>query len=107
MSFDIQNIKIGVVGLGYVGLPLAVEFGKKYPTEVTPEGLASADQLSYTSEVSALADCNFYIVTVPTPVADDNRPVLTPLKAASRTLATVLKAGDVVVYESTVYPGAT
>ncbi len=128
MAFDIDNLKIGVVGLGYVGLPLAVEFGKRYPTvgfdvkegriaelrqgedstlEVTGEDLAAAEQLSYTSDAADLADCNFYIVTVPTPVGADNRPVLTPLKFASQALAGVIKAGDVVVYESTVYPGAT
>ena len=128
MDFDINNLRIGVVGLGYVGLPLAVEFGKHYPTvgfdvneariaelragedstlEVTPAGLAEADNLSYTSDVVGLAECNFYIVTVPTPVAKDNRPLLSPLRDASRALSTVLKAGDIVVYESTVYPGAT
>lgn len=128
MSFDPQNLKIGVIGLGYVGLPLAVEFGKLYPTvgfdvkdaridelrngkdstlEVTSEDLAGAEHLSYTSNVSDLADCNFYIVTVPTPVADDHRPILTPLKLASKTVSGVLNAGDIVVYESTVYPGAT
>lgn len=128
MAFDINNLKIGVVGLGYVGLPLAVEFGKRYPTvgldvnqarvdelrggedstlEVTAEGLAAASKLSYTADVSDLADCNFYIVTVPTPVSNDHRPLLTPLRLASRALAGVVKAGDIVVYESTVYPGAT
>ncbi len=128
MAFELDNLKIGVVGLGYVGLPLAVEFGKRYPTvgfdvkegriaelrqgedstlEVTGEDLAAAEQLSYTSDAADLADCNFYIVTVPTPVGADNRPVLRPLKFASQALAGVIKAGDVVVYESTVYPGAT
>ena len=128
MAFDIKNLKIGVVGLGYVGLPLAVEFGKRYPTvgldvnqarvdelrggedstlEVTAEGLAAASKLSYTADVSDLADCNFYIVTVPTPVSNDHRPLLTPLRLASRALAGVVKTGDIVVYESTVYPGAT
>ena len=128
MNFDINNLRIGVVGLGYVGLPLAVEFGKNYPTvgldvnaarvaelesgedstlEVTSADLASSEQLSYTAEIKDLADCNFFIVTVPTPVAKDNRPLLSPLREASKALATVLKAGDVVVYESTVYPGAT
>ncbi|MDJ0908313.1 MAG: Vi polysaccharide biosynthesis UDP-N-acetylglucosamine C-6 dehydrogenase TviB [Woeseiaceae bacterium] len=128
MAFDIDKLRIGVVGLGYVGLPLAVEFGKKYPTvgfdinaeriaeleagrdstlEVEPEELAEATQLSYSSDVDALADCNFYIVTVPTPIGDSNRPILTPLKMASHTLGGLLKSGDIVVYESTVYPGAT
>jgi UDP-N-acetyl-D-galactosamine dehydrogenase len=128
MTFDINNLRIGVIGLGYVGLPLAVEFGRRFPTvgfdindariqeleggsdstlEVTPEELAAAGQLGYTSDVSALCDCNFYIVTVPTPISRSKRPVLTPLRLASETLGTVLKKGDIVVYESTVYPGAT
>ena len=128
MSFDINNLRIGIVGLGYVGLPLAVEFGKKYPTigfdihegrvaelmggtdstlECSSEELAEAEHLSYTSSVDEIADCNFYIVTVPTPIGDGNRPLLTPLRAASNTLSGVLKKGDIVVYESTVYPGAT
>ncbi|MDZ7644058.1 MAG: Vi polysaccharide biosynthesis UDP-N-acetylglucosamine C-6 dehydrogenase TviB [Woeseiaceae bacterium] len=128
MSFDLQSIRIGVIGLGYVGLPLAVEFGRKYPTvgfdikaariaeleagrdstrEVTAEELAEATKLSYTADAAALADCNFYVVTVPTPVSSDNRPLLLPLRLASESLAKVLKKGDIVVYESTVYPGAT
>jgi len=128
MSFDIKNLRIGIVGLGYVGLPLAVEFGKKYPTvgfdihtgrvaelkggtdstlECSSEELAEAKHLEYTSDVASIADCNFYIVTVPTPIGDGNRPLLTPLRAASNTLAKVIKKGDIVVYESTVYPGAT
>jgi UDP-N-acetyl-D-galactosamine dehydrogenase len=128
MSFDINNLRIGIVGLGYVGLPLAVEFGKKYPTvgfdiyegriaelesgtdstlECSSEELAEAEHLTYTSSVDGIADCNFYIVTVPTPIGDGNRPLLRPLRAASNTLSGVLKKDDVVVYESTVYPGAT
>jgi len=128
MSFDKKNLRIGVVGLGYVGLPLAVEFGKKYATvgfdinparvaeleggtdstlECSSEELAEAKRLSYASSVDAIADCNFYIVTVPTPIGDSNRPLLTPLRSASDTLGRVLKKGDIVVYESTVYPGAT
>jgi UDP-N-acetyl-D-glucosamine/UDP-N-acetyl-D-galactosamine dehydrogenase len=128
MTFDIKNIHIGVVGLGYVGLPLAVEFGRKYPTvgydvnkarvadledgqdatlEVSPEELAKANTLTFTSNARDLAACNFYIVTVPTPIGDGNRPLLTPLKNASITIGNVLKPGDVVVFESTVYPGAT
>ncbi len=128
MDFDLKNLKIGVIGLGYVGLPLAVEFGKKYPTvgfdvnkaridelnagrdstlEVSPEELAEAVQLSCTDSTDALADCNFYIVTVPTPIGDSNRPLLRPLRKASETLGSVIGKGDVVVYESTVYPGAT
>ncbi len=128
MSFDIKNLRIGIIGLGYVGLPLAVEFGKKYPTvgfdihagriaelksgtdstlECSSEELAEAAHLSYTSDVAGIADCNFYIVTVPTPIGDGNRPLLTPLRAASDTLGGVIEKGDIVVYESTVYPGAT
>ena len=128
MSFDIKNLRIGIVGLGYVGLPLAVEFGKQYPTvgfdinadrvaeleagedatlECSSEELAEAKHLSYTCSTDAVANCNFYVVTVPTPIGDSNRPLLTPLKMASQTLSGVIKQGDIVVYESTVYPGAT
>ncbi len=128
MSFDIDQIRIGIIGLGYVGLPLAVEFGRKYPTvdfdvkasridelqggtdstlEVSDDELADSGQLRFSANVSDLADCNFYIVTVPTPLGDGNRPLLTPLRNASMTICNVLKAGDIVVYESTVYPGAT
>jgi UDP-N-acetyl-D-galactosamine dehydrogenase len=128
MSFDLKKLKIGVVGLGYVGLPLAVEFGKKFPTvgfdvnnnrvaelnagkdstlEVSPDELAAAKNLNVTADIELLAKCNFYIVTVPTPIGGSNRPLLTPLRAASETLGKVLKKGDIVVYESTVYPGAT
>ena len=128
MPFDINKLRIGIVGLGYVGLPLAVEFGKKYPTvgfdintdrvaeleggsdstlECSGEELAEATQLKFTSSVADLEDCNFYIVTVPTPIGSGNRPLLTPLKSASKTLGKVIAKGDIVVYESTVYPGAT
>jgi UDP-N-acetyl-D-galactosamine dehydrogenase len=128
MTFEIDNLRIGIVGLGYVGLPLAVEFGRRFPTvgfdinearikeleggsdstlEVTPEELTAAAHLTYTSDVSALGDCNFYIVTVPTPISRSKRPDLTPLRLASETLSGVLGEGDIVVYESTVYPGAT
>jgi len=128
MSFDIKNLRIGIVGLGYVGLPLAVEFGKKYPTvgfdinaervaeleggtdstlECSSEELAEAKHLSYASSVDAIANCNFYVVTVPTPIDESDRPVLDPLEKASIALGRILKAGDTVVYESTVYPGAT
>lgn len=128
MSFEIGKLRIGIVGLGYVGLPLAVELGKKYPTvgfdtnaarvaelesgtdstlECSGEELAQAKHLSYVSGVDAIADCNFYVVTVPTPIDDSDRPVLTPLEHASIALGGVLKVGDIVVYESTVYPGAT
>jgi UDP-N-acetyl-D-galactosamine dehydrogenase len=125
---SLQNVRVGVIGLGYVGLPLAVEFGKRYPTvgfdikadriaelrsgrdstlETTSEELAEAENLTFTTDKQQLAACNTYIVTVPTPVGRNNRPVLTPLKGASETVGSVLKRGDVVVYESTVYPGCT
>jgi len=128
MSFDINKLRIGIVGLGYVGLPLAVEFGKQYPTvgfdinadriaeleggvdstlESSSEELAEATSLSFSCSAESLKDCNFYIVTVPTPIGDGNRPLLTPLKSASKTLGEVIDKGDIVVYESTVYPGAT
>jgi len=123
-----KDARLGIIGLGYVGLPLAVEFGKHYPTvgfdikaprieelkagrdstrETTPAELAAAKQLSFTTNKSDLKSCNTFIVTVPTPVGKNNRPVLSPLKGASETVGSVLKAGDVVVYESTVYPGCT
>ena len=123
-----EHYKIGIIGLGYVGLPLAVEFGKKFKTvgfdinssriaelesgidrtlEVSADELKQSAHLSYSSDKAALSDCNFYIVTVPTPVDKFNHPDLTPLKKASETVGAVLKKGDIVVYESTVYPGAT
>jgi UDP-N-acetyl-D-galactosamine dehydrogenase len=123
-----KDARIGIIGLGYVGLPLAVEFGKHYPTvgfdikaprieelkagrdstlETTPEELKSAKQLSFSTDKHDLRQCNTFIVTVPTPVGKNNRPVLLPLKGASETVGSVLKKGDVVVYESTVYPGCT
>ena len=119
---------ITIIGLGYVGLPLAVEFGKQYRTygfdidarriqqlnegydhtrEVEPERLAEATQLTCTSELADIRDANTYIVTVPTPIDAFKTPDLNPLRAASRTVAQVLKPGDTVIYESTVYPGAT
>ncbi|WP_269900476.1 Vi polysaccharide biosynthesis UDP-N-acetylglucosamine C-6 dehydrogenase TviB [Paenalcaligenes faecalis] len=125
---DLQNIKLAVIGLGYVGLPLAVEFGKKRDVlgfdinprriaelssgidntlEVEPEELKTAAQLRYTSDASELAQANVYIVTVPTPIDEYKRPDLTPLIRASETIGKVLKRGDIVIYESTVYPGAT
>jgi UDP-N-acetyl-D-galactosamine dehydrogenase len=126
--FDLDNVRIGIIGLGYVGLPLAVEFGKQFPTwgfdvkaarvaelragkdstlEVEPELLAEARQLRYTTHAQDLADCNVYIVTVPTPIDEHKRPDLQPLISASETVGKLLGKGDVVVYESTVYPGAT
>jgi UDP-N-acetyl-D-galactosamine dehydrogenase len=125
---DLKTTKIGIIGLGYVGLPLAVEFGKQYPTigldlketrvqellsgedstlEVTADELAEATQLSFTSSPEALADCNVFIVTVPTPIDNHTRPDLSFLERASETVGRLIKKGDVVIYESTVYPGAT
>nr|WP_092768029.1 Vi polysaccharide biosynthesis UDP-N-acetylglucosamine C-6 dehydrogenase TviB [Acinetobacter sp. DSM 11652] len=125
---NVSNLKIAVIGLGYVGLPLAVEFGKKIPVvgfdihhkrvdelksgqdhtlEVSPQQLSESKQLSFSADLEDLKQCNFFIVTVPTPVDEANRPDLTPLKKASASLGQVIKKGDVVVYESTVYPGAT
>ena len=123
------NVKtIAVIGLGYVGLPLAVEFGKARPVigfdinagridalrvghdatlEVSKDELATADQLTFTSDPADLAAASIYIVTVPTPIDAHKRPDLTPLLKASEMLGGVLKRGDIVIYESTVYPGAT
>ncbi|NNK14948.1 MAG: Vi polysaccharide biosynthesis UDP-N-acetylglucosamine C-6 dehydrogenase TviB [Desulfofustis sp.] len=121
-------IRIGVIGLGYVGLPLAVEFGKKYPTigfdlsekriselcngidvtrEVDGEELSRATMLECSSESDQLADCTYFIITVPTPIDSAKRPDLEPLKMASKTVGSYLNRGDIVVYESTVYPGTT
>ena len=120
--------KIALVGLGYVGLPLAVEFGKHYQTvgfdikearidelrsgndstlEVEPEELSLAVKLSLTSDPEEIRDCQIYIVTVPTPIDKHKRPDLTPLEKSSATIGRLLKQGDIVIYESTVYPGAT
>ena len=125
---QLQDVKLAVVGLGYVGLPLAVEFGKKrsvlgfdinaqriaelkegkdHTLEVEPEELVQAAQLEFTHEAEHLARANVYIVTVPTPIDEYKQPDLTPLIRASETLGKVLKRGDIVIYESTVYPGAT
>lgn len=125
---NINDLKIAVIGLGYVGLPLAVEFGKKLPVigfdinqnrikelqsgtdhtlEVSDEELASAEKLQFSSDINELAECNFYIVTVPTPIDEYKQPDLTPLIKASTAIGSVLKVDDIVVYESTVYPGAT
>ncbi|MEA2120506.1 Vi polysaccharide biosynthesis UDP-N-acetylglucosamine C-6 dehydrogenase TviB [Halovibrio sp. HP20-50] len=125
---NIDNVRLGIIGLGYVGLPLAVEFGKVMPTigfdinakriaelndgidrtlEVEPALLAESTQLSFASDLEVLRECNVYIVTVPTPIDDSRRPDLTPLIKASETLGQVVSKGDVVIYESTVYPGAT
>lgn len=123
-----MSYKLAIIGLGYVGLPLAVEFGKKYTTigfdinenrieelkkgydrtlEVDTEGLEEAKQLFFTTKLEKLAEATIYIVTVPTPVDLYKKPDLTPILAASKTVGKVLKKGDIVVYESTVYPGCT
>lgn len=125
---QLQNIKLAVIGLGYVGLPLAVEFGRKRPVvgfdisqkridelqkgndftlETTQEELAAAKHLTFTTNIEDLRACNCYIITVPTPIDDHKRPDLTPLVKASETVGKVLKKGDIVIYESTVYPGCT
>ncbi len=120
--------KIGVIGLGYVGLPLAVEFGKKIDVvgfdinkerieelvkgfdrtrEVEPEELKTSVKLQYSSDINSLKDVNYFIITVPTPVDEFKTPDLRPLQSASKTVGSVLKKGDIVIYESTVYPGCT
>jgi len=125
---ELQNVKLAVVGLGYVGLPLAVEFGKQrevlgfdinprriaelhqgvdHTLEVESDELKTAVHLRYTSDAAELAQANVFIVTVPTPIDEYKRPDLTPLIRASETIGKVLKRGDIVIYESTVYPGAT
>ena len=122
------KLKLAIVGLGYVGLPLAVEFGKKRPVvgfdinarriaelqsgkdhtlETEPHELKEAAYLTFSTDPDALRQCNVFIVTVPTPIDEHKRPDLTPLIKASETIGKVLKAGDIVIYESTVYPGAT
>jgi UDP-N-acetyl-D-galactosamine dehydrogenase len=127
-KLDLEDIRLAVIGLGYVGLPLAVEFGKKRSVtgfdinihrilalhaghdstlEVADEELREATGLRYTNNPEDLRACNVFIVTVPTPIDEHKRPDLTPLIRASETIGTVLKKGDVVIYESTVYPGAT
>ncbi|MDW1964766.1 Vi polysaccharide biosynthesis UDP-N-acetylglucosamine C-6 dehydrogenase TviB [Vibrio sp. 431] len=128
MNFSLENARVGIIGLGYVGLPLAVEFGKKSPTigfdinqaridelsagrdstlECSDNELAEAKYLFYTSSLQELKECNVYIVTVPTPIDEHKQPDLTPLIKASEALGTVVNQGDIIVYESTVYPGAT
>jgi UDP-N-acetyl-D-galactosamine dehydrogenase len=125
---NLRNCRIAVVGLGYVGLPLAVEFGKRFDTlgfdvkpervaqlrggrdttlEVTSEELKSAQRLSFTTDLADLKRCRVFIVTVPTPIDGYKRPDLTPLVRASETVGKAMRAGAVVIYESTVYPGCT
>lgn len=128
MSFLLDDVTIGIVGLGYVGLPLAVEFGKQRSTigfdinqsrineltsghdstlECSDTELKEATHLIYTTSLDKLKECNVFIVTVPTPIDKHKQPDLTPLIKASETLGSVIKKGDIVIYESTVYPGAT
>ena len=128
MSFTLNNANIAIIGQGYVGLPLAVEFGKKYKTigfdinknrinelrngvdrtlEVESAELKQSKQLTFSCELNEIKDANIYIVTVPTPIDDNNTPDLTPLEKASAALANVVKRDDIIIFESTVYPGAT
>jgi len=123
-----MNPSIAIIGLGYVGFPLAVEFGKKYPTlgfdidatriselnrgydrtqEVSDAQLKASSQLKFSSELNDLSACNTFIVTVPTPIDHFKKPDLGPLLKASEMIGSVLKKGDVIIYESTVYPGCT
>lgn len=128
MQNPAPTLSVAVIGLGYVGLPLAVEFGKKrsvvgfdinakriaelqaghdHTLETAPEELQAASNLRFSTQLEDLRACNCYIVTVPTPIDEHKRPDLTPLIKASETVGKVLKRGDIVIYESTVYPGAT
>lgn len=123
-----NDLKLAIIGLGYVGLPLAAEFGRKRSVvgfdinpqrikelqsgndatfETTPDELAAAHELSFTTNLDDLKNCNCFIVTVPTPIDEHKRPDLTPLIKASETVGKILKKGDIVIYESTVYPGCT
>jgi UDP-N-acetyl-D-galactosamine dehydrogenase len=124
----LEKVKIGIIGQGYVGLPLAIEFGKKHPTlgfdinknridqlkkgvdhtnEASSKQLLNSEFLSFSSNINDINDCNIYIVTVPTPIDEFKTPDLKPLRAASQMLGEILKKGDIVIYESTVYPGCT
>ena len=120
--------KIGIIGLGYVGLPLAVEFSTRFDVvgfdikqkriselrdhndetrEVSSDKLAAAERLTFTTEIEDLKDCNYIIITVPTPIDKYKNPDLGPLKSASELAGSVIRKGDIVIYESTVYPGCT
>jgi UDP-N-acetyl-D-galactosamine dehydrogenase len=129
MAFTkLADARVAIIGLGYVGLPLAVEFGRRYPTrgfdinakriaelgrghdatlEVSEQELGASTHLRFTTKLDDIADCNVYIVTVPTPIDAHKRPEMSALQAASRSIGKVVRPGDFVVYESTVYPGAT
>ena len=123
-----MNNNIAIIGLGYVGIPLAVEFGKSIPTigfdidksridelnsgfdrtlEMSKDNLESSTYLKYTTDITDTSDCNIFIITVPTPINSKNKPNLTPLVKSSQSVGSVLKKGDIVIYESTVYPGVT
>lgn len=127
-ELKLENLKLAIVGLGYVGLPLAIEFGKKrsvvgfdinekriaelksghdHTLETESEELQAAEHLTFTTRIEDIRQCNCFIVTVPTPIDKHKQPDLTPLIKASETVGKVLKAGDIVIYESTVYPGCT
>lgn len=127
-TLKVADLSLAVIGLGYVGLPLAIEFGKKrsvvgfdiyqlrvdelksgqdHTLEVSPAELSEASNLSFTTNLEDLRSCNCYIITVPTPIDKHKKPDLTPLIKASEAIGKVLKVGDLVIYESTVYPGAT
>ena len=124
----LKNLKLAIIGLGYVGLPLAVEFGKKRSVvgfdinplrinelrsgvdktlEIQFEELKEASELIYTSDLSQLQNCNCFIITVPTPIDKYNQPDFNPLVKASESIGKILKKDDLIIYESTVYPGAT
>lgn len=128
MSRGLQDVRVGIIGLGYVGLPLAVAFSEHFPTigfdingariaqlqdaddqtlEVSTQELRDASKLTFTNQLAQLKEANVYIVTVPTPITSSNQPDLSPLVKASEAIAKVLSEGDVVIFESTVYPGAT
>ena len=128
MKFDKNKIKIGVIGLGYVGLPLSIAFSKKYPVvgfdvsktrvdeiskgydrngELTPQEILSDASIIFSCQESALSDMNVFIITVPTPVDSKNIPNLTPLKSASELVGKHIKKNDIIIYESTVFPGCT
>ena len=125
---NIEKVNIAIIGQGYVGLPLAIEFGKQYPTigfdinanriedlkkgidhtnEASKEQLKSADHLNFSSDLNDITNSNVYVVTVPTPIDEYKTPDLNPLKGASKMLGEILKKGDIVIYESTVFPGCT
>jgi UDP-N-acetyl-D-galactosamine dehydrogenase len=125
---NLEKIKLSIIGLGYVGLPLAVEFGRKRSVvgfdinqrridelkagedvtlETTRAELSAAKHLSYTTNLNDLRNCNCFIITVPTPIDEHKRPDLTPLIKASESVGKILKKGDIIVFESTVYPGCT